>query len=91
MITRCIIRVDGTEIPLAKTSDIRQLSALIGADTLDTVNLRDGSVMLVDDMGHSKNLPVNAKATKLYRSICHPGVTHQIRGDAVVTLDEDFA
>lgn len=29
----------------------REISKLIGADTTDTVNLRDGRVMLVDDAG----------------------------------------
>lgn len=91
MINRRIIRTDGTETPLAKTSNIRHLSTLLGADGLDTVNLRDGTVMLVDDLGHSKDLPVNEKATALYLSICRPGTTHQIRGDVVITVDEDFA
>lgn len=36
-------------------------------------------------------LPVNAKATELYHSVCQPGTTHQIVGDVVIAFDEDFA
>jgi len=94
---RRLIRCDGTETNLdgpQSTTTIRALiRALIGADALDTVQLRHlgrGIVMFVDDLGHSKNLPVNAKATELYLKNCYPGTTHQIRGSVVVTLDEDF-
>jgi hypothetical protein len=55
------------------------------------VNLRDGRIMIVDDLGHPKELPVNVEATVLYHSVCRPGTTHEIRGDVAVTLDENFA
>lgn len=64
---------------------------MIGADIIDTVNLRDGRVMLVDDDGHQKFLPVNERATELYHSVCKPGTTHKIVGDVAICLDEDFA
>lgn len=73
------------------TNLILTVRKIIGADALDTVNLRDGRVMLVDDMGHPNGLPVNREATRLYHSVCHPGTTHEIRGDAVVAWDQDFA
>lgn len=45
-----VIRTDGKEEHYVwKFADIRKL---IGADTLDTVNLRDGRVMMVDDNGY---------------------------------------
>jgi hypothetical protein len=90
-LTRKLIRHDGTEIECAKLT-IGEVEKLIGADYLDTVNLRDqhGSVMLVDDLGHQKALPVNAKATALYLSVCVPGTKHQIRGDVVICQDGDF-
>lgn len=46
--------------------------------------------MFVDDAGHAKGLPVNAKATELYHANCRPGTTHEIRGDVCIVLDEDF-
>lgn len=68
---------------------------LIGADVLDTVNLRHMGhplhVMLVDDQGHSKRLPVNVEATRLYHKNCRPNTTHTIRGDVVVVPDDDFS
>jgi len=87
--TRILIRADGTEQPLDKAQTIEQIRQLIGATALDSVNLRDrfGHVMFVDDLGHDKQLPVNAKATELYHAICIPGTTHQIRGDVVVVPD----
>jgi hypothetical protein len=45
-----IIRTDGTESQHA-VSRFHDIAPLIGAETLDTVNLRDGRVMPVDDDG----------------------------------------
>jgi len=47
-------------------------------------------VMIVDDAGHQKGLPVNAAATALYHARCLPGTTHQIVGDVVIVPDSDF-
>jgi hypothetical protein len=90
--TRKLIRHDGTEIETGRLS-LDDVHALIGADYLDTVNLRDqhGHVMLVDDLGHRKELPVNMKATALYLTVCVPETRHQIRGDVVIVPDGDFA
>lgn len=87
-----LLRTDGTQttIGFAKPNLIRECEKLIGADVLDTVNLRDGRVMLVDDLGHQKGLPDNAQATALYHAICRPGTTHRIVGDAVIARDKDF-
>ena len=88
---RELIRASGVREPILRPIDIREVAALIGADTLDTVNLRHGDrVMLVDDAGHAKGLPINEVATHLYHSVCRPGTTHPIRGDVVVTFDSDF-
>lgn len=84
------------------------ITRMLQAEALDTVNLRDGRVMLVDDNGWESKLldrgsgvfervtirplkPINAAATKLYRSVCTPGTTHQIAGDVAITLDQHFA
>jgi hypothetical protein len=64
-----IIRADGVhETASVDGCDwLHEAEILIGADILDTVDLRDGRVMLVDDVGRSKNLPDNPEATALYR------------------------
>lgn len=86
-----VIRVSGVEEAIEGAPRIATIETLIGADCLDTVNLRDGRVMLVDDNGISKGLPVNPVATGLYHAVCRPGTTHQIRGDVAVVYDNDFA
>lgn len=94
-LTRRLIRADGTAKDLIGPLSMKEIGKLIGADTLDSVNLRHlGSpprVMLVDDNGHAAGKPVNEEATRLYHANCYPGTTHQIVGDVVVVLDEDFA
>lgn len=92
---RKLIRADGTSEELTGKRTMANLHAVIGATTIDTVTLRHLgypiNVMLVDDAGHAKGLPVNAEATRLYHFNCKPGTTHTIRGDVVVVPDEDFA
>lgn len=56
----------------------------IGADALDTVALHDGRLMLVDDDGFAKRLPVNDAATALYASRCRPDSAPVIVGDVVI-------
>jgi hypothetical protein len=94
-ITRKLIRADGTEAELIGPHALDDVRQMIGADTLDTVALRHLGqplhVMLLDDLGYAKQLPVNDKATELYLENCHPHVTHQIRGDVVVVPDGDYA
>ena len=95
-VIRKIIKVDGTEVPLPRHGSTRDIAKLIGADTMDTVILTwtngvPAQVMLVDDLGYDKGLPVNAKATALYHKVCQPGTTHQILGDVAIVHDQDFA
>ena len=101
-----IIRIDGTETEYA-VSRFRDIAPLIGGETLDTVNLRDGRVMLVDDDGWESyplrtaqgislipvkpRKPVNPTATALYHAVRRPGVTHQIVGDVVIVRDREVA
>lgn len=88
---RKIICADGTEITLDKPVSIAQAEELIGAACLDSVTLADGvHVMLVDDLGYQRGLPVNEKATALYMQRCRPGATHLIVGDVVIVPDSDF-
>lgn len=91
---RRLIRADGTSEELATPRTMGNIHAMIGATAVDTVILRHMGhplhVMLCDDLGHDKRLPVNAEATKLYHFNCKPGTTHTIRGDVVVVPDDDF-
>lgn len=90
-----VLRVDGTreqhEVP--KFSAIRLINKLIGADCGDTVNLRDGRVMCVDDTGLVDGKPINKQATELYWSIYPLAKKSQqpIAGDVAIAVDEDFA
>lgn len=49
-----VLRVDGTEEDheIDRRQAVKAINRLIGADTYDAVNLRDGRVMLVDDNGY---------------------------------------
>lgn len=82
-----IIRTDGSEERVQMP--FRSIQAVIQANGLDTVNLRDGRVMCVDDTGLIDGKPINQKATKLYHSVCHAGVTHPIAGDVAIVVDAE--
>ena len=88
-----IIRISGDteQHDIPKFSAIREIRKLIGADCLDTVNLRDGNVMLVDDTGMVDGKPINPEGTKLYHGVCRPGTVHCIHGDIAIARDADFA
>lgn len=87
-----IIRVSGArETHLVPRGSMKEIRTLIAADCFDTVNLRNGMVMLVDDTGMIDGRPVNSEATKLYHGVCRPGTTHQICGDVAIVRDADFA
>lgn len=87
---RKLIRADGAETELHGPHALQDVRQMIGADTLDTVSLADRvHVMLVDDDGISKGLPVNPEATRLYQDA--RGIPHQIRGDVVIVPDSDYA
>lgn len=87
-----VIRTNGTEEDheVVPRHSIRDINRLIKASTLDTVNLRDGRVMLVDDTGLIDGKPINPEATRLYHSVCRQGTTHPICGDVAIALDKDF-
>jgi len=75
-----ILRTDGSEeIHEGTQADI---DGLIGADMLDFVNLRDGRMMAVDDIGYKKGLPVNEMATELYHAVRE--TDHEILGDVAI-------
>lgn len=62
-----ILRANGTseEVEITKpVDDFAALHKLVGCDMFDTVNLRDGRVMLVDDTGLVDGKPRNEAATR---------------------------
>lgn len=88
--SRRVLRTTAVEEFLDGPVSIDEAQRLINADILDSVSLRNGMVMLVDDLGHAKDLPVNYAATFLYHGVCRTGVEWQIRGDVVIVPDADF-
>ncbi|WP_313377969.1 DUF3846 domain-containing protein [Achromobacter insolitus] len=87
---RKLIRADGAETELHGPHALDDVRQMIGADGLDTVSLADRMhVMLVDDDGIQKGLPVNPAATRLYQDA--RAIPHQIRGDVVIVPDSDYA
>lgn len=86
-----LIKVNGDESAhhLEKLS-IKKLSEIAGCSCFDTVNLRDGRIMMVDDTGYIDGKPINKKATELYHSVCRPGTTQPICGDVVICWDKDW-
>lgn len=86
-----IIRTDGSVEEIVGTPTFDKITELTKITVFDTVNLRNGCVMLVDDLGHVGHLkPLNVEATKLYHAVCIPGTTHVIRGDVAIVMDADF-
>lgn len=88
-----VIRTDGSRErqSVPRSHLLQKIYQSIGCDCGDVVNLRDGRVMIVDDIGHKKGKPVNPEATNLYHGVCRPGTTHQIVGDVAIATDADFA
>lgn len=89
--TRRLIRTDGSTLDFDGPRSHAEIRVLLGCDSVDTVRLQNGHVMIVDDVGFYKDLPVNAIATELYLARCVPGHDWQIRGDVVIVPDADFA
>jgi len=88
---RKIIRSNGAEIQIEGQKPLKELAKLINVDCTDSILLPDRvHVMLVDDDGHLKGLPLNPKATALYRSKNPEHATHTIVGDVAIVPDEDF-
>ena len=79
---------------IEKRGAIKTIRSMIGAPiATDTVNLRDGRVLIVDDTGLLDGRPVNPAATALFRSIYPLAEENKtnIHGDCVIAVDEDFA
>lgn len=84
-----LIRVNGERSTFSRKLSMQEIRRLIQAETLDTVNLKEGHVMLIDDTGKLKKKPPNAAATYLYQRIRNSN--NKIHGDVVIAWDEDYA
>lgn len=89
--TRRLLRSDGTTLDLDRAVSMDEIHLLIGTEICDSVMLDGTHVMVLDDLGHPKELPVNEAATALYLERCLPGTDWQIRGHVVIVPDSDFA
>lgn len=95
MIHVTIYRTDGTveHVQVNKVRALRELAERhMNYEYFDTVNLRDGNVMLCDDDGQHKDPrpPVNAWATAAYLALCVPGTVYELVGDVAVLRDADL-
>lgn len=80
-----LLKIDGTKTEI-DADTVVSVEKILNAGFLDVVDLRNGTVMFVDDNSHSIGLPVNHAATKLYHSICRPDTTFEIRGNVVIAI-----
>jgi len=103
-VLRCTGAVEVHEVH--RNAALSAIARLIEAKWLDSVNLRDGRVMFVDDLGHETVAkptatgvslvavrplrPDNPRATEMYHAVCKPGTTHRIVGDVAIVVDADF-
>lgn len=87
---RFILHCDGRKTPIPEPVDYEDAADLIGATLLNVVDLRDGRMLMVDESGHPKGLPLNPFGTNLYRSVCRPGTTSTVVGDVLVVPAVEF-
>ena len=88
-----IIRVDESieHHTLSNHGLIIAVTAMIGAEVCDSVNLMNGKVMIVDDTGKLEGKPINPIATDLYHIKCGWVTANSIHGDVAICTDNDFA
>lgn len=87
---RFILKTTGDRVEVPQPLEYDDAADLLGATLLDVVNLGDGRLLLVDESGHPKGLPDNPEATRLYWTVCRPGVTHRVAGDVLVVPTSDL-
>jgi hypothetical protein len=89
--TRCMITTSGELARFTAPITMDHAHELLHADALDTVILEDRKhVMLVDDHGVAKGLPVNVLATRHYHAKCGAVVPWQILGPVLIVPDADY-
>jgi Domain of unknown function (DUF3846) len=77
-----LYRTDGTIVPISPSGvrwSLEELQSLVGG-YIEHCTTIDGRIMIVNELGKMKQLPLNIKATRIY---CH-GRVDPIVGPAVV-------
>jgi hypothetical protein len=88
--TRALI-TDDFIFPCSRPVSIEEAHQVLGAEALETVTLIDRiHVMLIDDAGQAKGLPMNVLATGLYWQKCGGKGPWVIRGDVIIVPDADY-
>lgn len=88
--SRRMIAVEGNQSGLSESLSVKQIADLIAADCCSVIMLKHGMVMLINDAGQEKNLPINYLATAIVYGAQPYGIEKEIRGDVVIAPDTDF-
>jgi hypothetical protein len=81
-----LLNCDGTEEAINPSGDYLDLAAIRGyfpSGVMDSARVGPDAWLLVDDAGYQLNLPVNFRATALYRGE-PPATAHVIVGPALL-------
>lgn len=94
VIIRCLVSANGTTTHIKEPMSMAALKNLLSTDALSTLWLTGGIVMLMNAHACDQKLPVNRKATELYRSRARHsalfGTLAPIHGDVIVCPETDF-
>lgn len=88
--SRRILFADGSQEQLNEAYTTKEIGAMISADQCSAIMLKHGMVMMVDDAGQEKCLPVNYLATAIVYGSQPYGIEREIRGEVVIVPDTDF-
>lgn len=87
---RKLLHTDGTFLDFHKPVPMDEIRGYLGTTSLHVILLKDRiHVMIIDDFGATKELPVNQAATAHYWEKCGGPVDWFIRGDAFICPDSD--
>jgi hypothetical protein len=89
-----LIRANGEKQDFNRSLTMTEIRKLINAEVLDSVNLKEGHVLVIDDNGIQAGKPPNAGATFIYQRLKKS--TNKIYGDVVIgdvviVWDNDYA
>lgn len=88
--SRRMIAIEGSQQGISESQTMKQIGDMIGADCCSAIMLKHGMVMLIDDAGQEKKLPINYLATAIVYGSQPYGIEREIRGDVVIAPDTDF-
>lgn len=88
--SRRMIAIEGNQLGLNASHTVDEIADMIGTEDLSVIKLKHGMVMLIDDAGQEKKLPINYLATAIVYGSQPYGIEREIRGDVVIAPDTDF-